>query len=49
MGLLLKSKIATTPDYYIQKAKVEKELGRELSNKEFEDNYLQNRGGINIE
>lgn len=40
MATLFKSLSGRVRDYYDQKNKVEKKLGRKLSNKEFEDNYL---------
>lgn len=39
-GALIGSLSGAVPDYYAQKTKVEKELGRKLSNKEFETDYL---------
>lgn len=46
MGVLFESKAAIEPDYMRKKKAVEKRLGREISNAEFEDKYLEiNRGG----
>lgn len=45
MGVLFTSKAAMEPDYMRKKKAVEKKLGREISNKEFEDNYLIINGG----
>ena len=39
-NLLFDSLSASIPDYYTQKTKVEKKLGRFLDNKEFEEKYL---------
>lgn len=40
MATLFKSLSGRIPDYYDQKAKAEAKLGRKLSNKEFESDYL---------
>lgn len=46
MGTLYKSRAAIEPDYMRKKTEVEKKLGRQISNREFEDNYLViNDGG----
>lgn len=46
MGTLFNSKAAIEPDYMRKKKAVEKEIGREISNKEFEEKYLViNSGG----
>lgn len=46
MGVLFESKAAIEPDYMRKKKAVEKRLGHEISNAEFEDKYLEiNRGG----
>lgn len=39
-NLLFASLSASIPDYYTQKTKIEKKLGRVLDNKEFEEKYL---------
>lgn len=39
-NLLFTSLSASIPDYYTQKTKIEKKLGRILDNKEFEEKYL---------
>lgn len=39
-NLLFASLSASVPDYYTQKTKAEKKLGRTLDNKEFEEKYL---------
>lgn len=39
-GALISSLSGAVPDYYEQKTRAEKEIGRKLSNKEFEDDYL---------
>ena len=46
MGTLFTSKAAMEPDYMRKKKAVEKKLGREISNKEFEDNYFIINGGV---
>lgn len=46
MGTLFESKAAIEPDYMRKKKAVEKRLGHEISNAEFEDKYLEiNREG----
>lgn len=40
MATLFKSLSGRVPDYYTQKNKIEAQLGRKLSAKEFEENYL---------
>ena len=50
MGTLFDSKAAIEPDYMRKKKAVEKRLGHQITNKEFEDNYLViNGGGWKIE
>ena len=44
MGLLFNSKVATEPDYMRKKKAVEKKLGRNLTNEEFERDYYT--GGV---
>jgi hypothetical protein len=39
-GVLFRSLSGRVPDYYTQKTKKEKELGRKIENKEFEEKYL---------
>lgn len=46
MGVLFKSKSGHVTDYYEQKRRAEAELGRELSNAEFEADYLVTGGGL---
>ena len=48
MGLLFSSKTAIEPDYMRKKKTVEKEIGRKLTNEEFEDNYLKIGGGSRL-
>lgn len=48
MGVLFQAKSGYVPDYYKQKAQAEKEAGRKLSNTEFEENYLQTKGGSSL-
>lgn len=45
MGTLFESKAAIEPDYMRKKKAVEKRLGHQITNKEFEDNYLVINGG----
>lgn len=45
MGLLFSSKTAIEPDYMRKKKAVEKEIGRKLTNEEFEESYLKIGGG----
>ncbi len=45
-SLLFKSLSGGTPNYYTQKEKIEKEIGRKLSNTEFEDDYLEVNGVV---
>lgn len=45
-SLLFKSLSGGTLNYYTKKEKIEKELGRKLSNTEFEDNYLEVNGVV---
>lgn len=46
MGVLFESKAAIEPDYMRKKKAVERRLGHEISNAEFEGKYLEiNRGG----
>lgn len=40
MALLFKTMEGRVPDYYIQKTRAEKKIGRKLSKQEFEENYL---------
>lgn len=46
MGLLFNSRVAMEPDYMRKKKTVEKEIGRRLSNKEFERDYLESGGAV---
>lgn len=46
-GVLFKSMCAQVPNYYQKKKDAEKECGRKLTNKEFEDNYLTT-GGFDV-
>lgn len=48
-GLIFESLSWMVPDYYEQKNRVERRLGRHLSNNEFERDYLDLRGGVVIE
>lgn len=48
MGVLFESKAAIEPDYMRKKNAVEKRLGHEISNQEFENKYLE-IGGWKIE
>lgn len=41
MATLFKSLSGRVPNYYTQKEEAEKRIGRKLSNKEFEENYLK--------
>ena len=45
MGVLFESKAAIEPDYMRKKKAVEKKIGRELSNAEFESKYLKTKDG----
>lgn len=45
MGLLFASKAAIEPDYMRKKKAAEKQLGRSLTNEEFERDYLE-LGGV---
>lgn len=49
MGVLFKSMAAIEPDYMRKKEEAEKKAGRKLTNKEFEDNYLEVGGGVALE
>lgn len=44
----MKSKMAQTPKYYNRKRAVEKQLGREISNSEFENKYMTSGGGSSL-
>lgn len=46
MGVLFDSKAAIEPDYMRKKKAAEKKAGKKLSNKEFEENYLEIGGGV---
>lgn len=46
MGTLFESKAAIEPDYMRKKRAVEKQLGRSISNEEFEKEYLVINGGV---
>lgn len=45
MGLLFESKVAIDPDYMRKKRAAEQRIGRELTNEEFEAEYLKIGGG----
>ena len=45
MGLLFESKAATDPDYMRKKKAAEKKAGRQLTNEEFETDFLK-KGGV---
>ncbi len=45
-SLLFKSLSGGTPNYYTKKKKTEEELGHSISNREFEDNYLEVEGVV---
>jgi hypothetical protein len=50
MGVLFESKAAIEPDYMRKKKAVERRLGHEISNAEFEEKHLKiNGGGWKIE
>lgn len=46
MGVLFESKAAIEPDYMRKKKQVEKRLGHTISNREFEEQYLEMNGGV---
>lgn len=46
MGVLFESKAAIEPDYMRKKKRAEKQLGRKISNREFEEKYLEINGGV---
>lgn len=48
MGLLFESKVAIDPDYMRKKRAAEQRIGRELTNEEFEAEYLQIGGGSRL-
>lgn len=45
MGTLFESKAAIEPDYMRKKKAIEKRLGHNISNQEFEEKYLALNGG----
>lgn len=45
MGTLFQSRAAIEPDYMRKKREAEAKAGKRLSNKEFEENYLEVNGG----
>lgn len=45
MGTLFESKAAIEPDYMRKKKAIEKQLGHNISNQEFEEKYLILNGG----
>lgn len=48
MGVLFESKAAIEPDYMRKKKAAEKAAGRKLTNKEFEEEFLEIGGGGHV-